>query len=133
MRDVRVRQNFHGNTLAEEQFKRDLNRTLQPNSAFINFRDIWSLSRQLLLLTVKLRPLGPVRGGPKGDGGRTNYRAGAGHVPRAWRPGYATYCLRNFEQVIKPVSSPTEWRLSSLPPQAVEVTHILSLDLLYTL
>lgn len=35
--------------------------------------------------------------------------------------------------LLEPVSSSAEWRLSLLPPQAVEVTCILPLDLLYTL
>lgn len=41
--------------------------------------------------------------------------------------------LSKSSNLFKPVSSPAEWRLSSLSPQAVVVTCILPLDLLYKL
>lgn len=43
---------------------------LQPNSSFVNFCDVWSQFRQLLLSTGELWPLGPCkRRGSRGEGG----------------------------------------------------------------
>lgn len=54
----------------------------QPNSAFINFRDVWSPFRQLLLFRGELRPLGScLRGDVKGEA------APLGSRRRAWARG----------------------------------------------
>lgn len=116
--------------------KRDLNGTLQPNSAFINFRDVWSRSRQLLLLTAELRHLALREGIPREtEAAPTTEQAQGVHPghgdPALPLPGCVT--LSKSLNLFEPVSSPAEWRLSSLPPQAVAVTSILPLDLLYKL
>lgn len=52
---------------------------LQPNSSFVNFCDVWSQFRQLLLSAGELWPLGPCkRRGSRGEGGSAGCGAGGG-------------------------------------------------------